>query len=133
MIKNRRLSRSINDMGFFEFRRQLTYKTSMSNKNLIIADRFFASTRICSACDFKREKLALSEREWTCSQCNAKHDRDINAAINLAKWAVSFPVSANPTKQGIHAHACGASSNGTVAYATVSYGALKQEFNSKSA
>ena len=133
MIKNRRLSRSINDMGFFEFRRQLTYKTSMSNKNLMIADRFFASTRICSVCDFKREKLALSEREWTCSQCNTKHDRDINAAKNLAKWAVSFPVSANPTKLGIRAHACGASSNGTVAYATVSYGALKQEFNSKSA
>ena len=120
MIQNRKLSRSIADMGFFEFRRQLEYKTSMHNKTLVIADRWFASSKLCSCCGYKLDKLLLSSREWTCPQCTTHHDRDVNAAKNLEKMAVSSTVSA-----------CGASSNGAVALAAVSYGAMKQEFNTK--
>ena len=120
MIRNRKLSRSISDMGFFEFRRQLEYKTSMHNKTLVIADRWFASSKLCSCCGYKLDKLLLSSREWICPQCTTHHNRDVNAAKNLEKMAVSSTVSA-----------CGASSNGAVALAAVSYGAMKQEFNTK--
>jgi putative transposase len=122
MIKNRKLSRSIADMGFFEFRRQLEYKAEIKGKKIIVADRWFASSKICYVCGYKLENLSLSTREWTCVQCGKNHDRDLNAAKNLEKLAVSSTVSA-----------CGASSNGTMTSVVVSYGAVKQEFNAKSA
>ena len=122
MIRNRKLSRSISDMGFFEFRRQLEYKTSMHNKTLVIADRWFASSKLCSCCGYTLDKLLLSSREWTCPQCTTHHNRDVNAAKNLEKMAVSSTVTA-----------CGASSNGVVALASTSYGAMKQEFNAEPA
>jgi putative transposase len=118
MMKNRRLSRSIADMGFHEFRRQLEYKAKMQNKTIAVADRWFASTKICSNCDYKLEKLDLSIREWICPQCQIHHHRDFNAAKNLEKWAVSSTVSA-----------CGASSGGVLAFANTSHVALKQESN----
>lgn len=100
MMKNRRLSRSIADMGFHEFRRQLTYKTEMCGRQLVVADRWFASSKICSVCDYKHTELKLSEREWTCPRCNAHHDRDLNAAKNLEKLAVSSTVSVHLVIQG---------------------------------
>jgi len=120
MLKNRRLSRSIADMGFHEFRRQLEYKTQQSSAKLIIADRWYASSKICSHCQTKIDNLPLATREWICPSCLTHHDRDINAAKNLEHLAVSSTVSA-----------CGASSGGAIATAIVSHGALKQEFNSK--
>jgi putative transposase len=96
MVKNRYLSRAISDMGFFEFRRQLEYKAGMRGAVVVVADRFFASSKTCSApgCGHKVDKLPLSIREWTCPVCGAVHDRDINAANNLEKYAVSSTVSA---------------------------------------
>jgi putative transposase len=122
MMKNRKLSRSIADMGFFEFRRQLEYKAAMNNKKIVVVDRWFPSSKICCKCDYKLDKLSLSEREWTCPGCKKRHDRDINSAINMEKQAVSSTVSA-----------CGASSSGIVVNATISYGVMKQEFNTESA
>lgn len=118
MMKNRKLSRSIADMGFHEFRRQLEYKAPSAGKQVVIADRWFASSKLCSHCGEKVKALPLSEREWTCAFCLTHHDRDINAAKNLEKLAVSSTVSA-----------CGASSNGAVTSVIASYGALKQESN----
>ena len=118
MMKNRRLSRSIADMGFHEFRRQLEYKVSSAGKKLVVADRWFASSKICSHCGEKVKALPLSERNWTCAFCLKYHDRDINAAKNLELLAVSSTVSA-----------CGASSGGVMASAITSHGALKQESN----
>jgi putative transposase len=118
MLKNRKLARSVSDMGFYEFRRQLEYKAAIKNKKLILADRWFASSKTCSACDYKIEKLSLSEREWICPQCHLHHDRDLNAAKNLEKLAVSSIATA-----------CGASSNGVIALAVASYDAMKQESN----
>jgi putative transposase len=77
MIKNRKLARSISDMSFYEFRRQLEYKLKFRNGNLIVADRFFASSKLCSSCGFKYENLSLSERVWTCAGCNTIHNRDV--------------------------------------------------------
>jgi putative transposase len=122
MIKNRRLSRSIADAGFHEFRRQLGYKAALKGKQVLVADRWFASSKICSGCGYRLEKLALSTREWECPQCGQQHDRDINAAKNLENLAVSSIVSA-----------CGASSNGRWLNSHRSYGVVKQEFNTRSA
>jgi len=103
MIRNRKLSRSISDMGFYEFRRQLEYKSALKNKQLIVADRWFASSKLCSTCAMKNSELTLSVREWQCQYCGTNHHRDMNAAKNLEKLAVSFTVSA-----------CGASSGGVI-------------------
>ena len=94
MVKNRHLARSITDMGFFEFRRQLEYKAAMRGGQVVVADCFFASSKTCSNCGHKIEALSLSVRHWTCPECGAKHDRDANAAINLKNYAVSSTVSA---------------------------------------
>jgi putative transposase len=94
MVKNRRLAHSIADMGFFEFRRQLEYKAAMRGGQVVVADRWFASSKTCSACGHKLDELPLSVREWTCPQCGAAHDRDVNAAINLKNMAVSSTVTA---------------------------------------
>ncbi|WP_454754107.1 RNA-guided endonuclease InsQ/TnpB family protein [Cupriavidus necator] len=94
MVKNRRLARSVADMGFFEFRRQLEYKAAMRGGMVAMADRYFASSKICSACGHKLDTLPLSVREWTCPACGGVHDRDVNAAMNLKIMAVSSTVSA---------------------------------------
>lgn len=94
MVKNRHLSRSINDMGFFEFRRQLEYKASMRGNEVVVIDRWFPSSKTCSACGHKRETLPLFIRQWKCDGCGQQHDRDINAAINLKNMAVSSTVIA---------------------------------------
>lgn len=94
MVKNRKLSRAINDMGFFEFRRQLEYKSEIRGGLVVVADRFYPSSKTCSACGEVLDKLPLSVRAWECPSCHTHHDRDLNAAINLANYAVSSTVSA---------------------------------------
>jgi putative transposase len=94
MVKNRHLARSIADMSFFEFRRQLEYKAAMRGSQVIVADRFFASSKTCSVCAHKLDDMPLSVRWWTCPVCGTLHDRDINAAVNLKNLAVSSTVSA---------------------------------------
>jgi putative transposase len=89
LLKNHHLARAISDVGFSEFRRQLTYKTAWNGISLLVADRFFPSSKLCSACGAQNEKLALSMREWTCD-CGARHDRDRNAAQNLSRLACGF-------------------------------------------
>jgi putative transposase len=83
MMANRHLARPIADMSFFEFRRQLAYKAAMRGGVVKVADRFYASSKMCSACGHKLETMPLSVREWTCPACGVIHDRDVNAAINL--------------------------------------------------
>lgn len=83
MVKNRHLSRAISDVGFYEFKRQLGYKAISSGVKVIVANRWFPSSKTCSYCGFKLDILPLSIREWTCPECGVVHDRDENAAINL--------------------------------------------------
>ena len=94
MVKNHKLARSVLDMSFFEFRRQLEYKASITGSLVVVSNMFFPSSKLCSHCGFKLEKLALSARQWQCPDCGILHDRDINAAINLKNNAVSYTVSA---------------------------------------
>lgn len=94
MLKNRKLSRAIHELGFYEFRRQLAYKTQLRGGLLFVADRFLPSSKLCSNCGFKNDALELKDREWVCLSCGSQHDRDLNASINLRNLAVSSTVSA---------------------------------------
>jgi putative transposase len=85
MVKSRKLSRSISDMGWSEFKSMLEYKCDWYGKNLSIIGRFEPSSKTCSSCGSINKDLTLNDREWTCPKCNKKHDRDINAAINIKK------------------------------------------------
>ncbi|WP_293336785.1 RNA-guided endonuclease TnpB family protein [Microcoleus sp. CAWBG58] len=85
MMANHKLAASVADMGFFELRRQLTYKCKLYGSKLVIVDRWFPSSKTCSNCGTKKETLSMSERMFECSHCGFKIDRDLNAAINLSK------------------------------------------------
>ena len=87
MVKNKRLSRAISDLGFYELKRQLIYKANQSGKTVKSVDKFYPSSKTCSCCGFKLESLPLSVRTWTCQDCNTTHDRDINASINILNKA----------------------------------------------
>ncbi|MEO3777987.1 IS607 family element RNA-guided endonuclease TnpB [Micromonospora sp. B11E3] len=87
MLTNRRLARHIADAGFAELRRQLTYKTGWNGGRLIVADRWYPSSKTCSGCGAVKAKLALAERTYTCATCGLVLDRDLNAARNLAALA----------------------------------------------
>ena len=120
MAKNRHLARSIADMGFFEFRRQLEYKATMRGGVVAVADRWFASSKTCSACGSVQEAMPLSVRQWICPDCGTRHDRDLNAAINLKNMAVSSTVSA-----------CGEEGAGRARKSTVKPASMKQEASSR--
>jgi len=83
MMKNRKLAKAIGDASWHEFVCQLEYKAEWYNRTVVKIDRFFPSSKRCSHCGFIIAKLSLNIRKWTCPDCNAKHDRDINAAINI--------------------------------------------------
>ncbi len=83
MIRNPKLAKHIADANWGEFVRQLEYKSEWTGRTLVKIDRFFPSSKRCSNCGFVHERLPLSIRHWRCPECNVKHDRDINAAINI--------------------------------------------------
>jgi len=87
MMANHKLAKAIADMGFHEFRRQLTYKCELYGSKLVVADRWFPSSKTCSSCGTKKETLTLNERVFECGHCGFTIDRDLNAAINLSLYA----------------------------------------------
>lgn len=85
MLKNHKLAKSISDASWSTFVSMLEYKCNWYGKMLVKIDRFFPSSKTCSSCGHKEDKMPLSVREWTCPSCDSKHDRDLNASINILK------------------------------------------------
>jgi putative transposase len=83
MVRNRHLARAISDCGWGEFRRQLAYKCERAGRELVVIDRWYPSSKMCSACGHRLTELSLSTRHQTCPSCRSRHDRDINAAKNI--------------------------------------------------
>ncbi|WP_299020731.1 MULTISPECIES: RNA-guided endonuclease InsQ/TnpB family protein [unclassified Tepidimonas] len=125
MAKNRHLARSIMDMGFFEFRRQLQYKAAMRGGQVVVADRFFASSKTCSACGHRLDDLPLSVREWTCPDCGIIHDRDVNAARNLLAYGLA--ALSGPTASSAGCQACGEAGSGLGRKLKTKPASVKQE------
>jgi putative transposase len=117
MLKTNKLSRQISDAGWSEFRQMIAYKTKWYGSRLIIAPRFYPSSKTCSTCQAYVAKLPLQVREWKCTSCLEIHDRDINAAKNLLRLN---------TGSSPEIYACGDSSGGA-SQKLASHGSLKQE------
>jgi len=98
MMKNHHLAQAIADVGFHEFRRQLTYKGEWYGCEVLFADRFYPSSKRCSRCGNVKAEFDLSERVYECEVCGLIIDRDLNAAFNLERW---------PTASSAERHACG--------------------------
>ncbi len=83
MLANRKLAKAIQYLGFYEFRQQLEYKCKLYGCELMIAERFYPSSKTCSNCGCIKENLSLGERIYICDDCGFEIDRDLNAARNL--------------------------------------------------
>ena len=89
LVSNRRLALSISDASMGELRRQLTYKSEWSGATLVVADRFFPSSKLCSSCGVIQKMLPLDDRQFDCDACGVSLDRDENAAINLRAYGLN--------------------------------------------
>jgi putative transposase len=120
LLKNHHLAPAIGDVGFGEFRRQLSYKAAWYGCQVLVASRWEPSSKTCSGCGWVDEDLTLADRSFRCEQCGLVVDRDLNAAINLSKLAGSSSERQN---------ACGEESAGWGLRAQVNLSPLKQEPN----
>jgi putative transposase len=96
MLANRKLARVVSDAAFGEFRRQLAYKAAWYGTELVVADRWFPSSKTCSGCGSIHADLTLSDRVYECGACGLVLDRDVNAAVNLARYPAPPPKTAPP-------------------------------------
>jgi putative transposase len=83
MVRNRPLAKSISETGWGAFRGLLTYKAQRAGRRLVVIDRWYPSSKTCSACGHRLATLSLSTRTWQCPTCGIRHDRDLNAAKNI--------------------------------------------------
>jgi len=85
MLQNRKLSRAIHEVSWATLTNMIAYKASWSGRTYHRINRFYPSSKACSACDYKLEKLDLATRNWICPNCGTNHDRDVNAAKNILR------------------------------------------------
>jgi putative transposase len=101
MISNKRLARAVSDQGFGTARRMLGYKTQRNGGTLIVADRWYPSSKTCSNCGSVKAKLTLRDRIFACDACGHTQDRDVNAARNLLSLAASGAERLNTRGAGV--------------------------------
>ncbi len=90
MLKNHHLAQALADVGFYEFQRQMAYKGRWYGCEVVVANRFYPSSKRCSRCGCEKAELSLGDREYRCEHCGLVLDRDLNAAINLERLAYSI-------------------------------------------
>jgi putative transposase len=100
MVKNRRLSRALSDVGFAEIRRQLEYKTDLYGGKVIVINRWFPSSKKCSQCGAVKDSIALDERVFHCDRCGFELDRDLNAAKNIRTVGLTGTYACGPGGAG---------------------------------
>ena len=100
-VRNRKVAKAISDCGWGTFRQMLEYKAARYGRRVIVIDRWFPSSKTCSACGYVLAELSLDTRHWTCPSCGTRHDRDVKAAKNIL--AAGLAVA-----RGDPGHACGA-------------------------
>ena len=83
MLKNHKLAKAIQEVGFYKFKQILLDKASVNGKQIVLVDRFYPSSKTCHKCGYVKKDLALSDREWVCPICGEHLERDVNAAINI--------------------------------------------------
>ena len=83
MVKNPKLAKAISDAGWAELVRQLEYKAAWYGRTVVSIDKWYPSSKRCSCCGYTLERLDLCVRSWECPECDTKHDRDTNAALNI--------------------------------------------------
>jgi transposase, IS605 orfB family len=83
MLKNHHLAKAIQEVSFYKFKEILFSKSLVNDKIVVFIERFYPSSKTCSQCGYKKRDLKLSDRFWICPECGSKHDRDVNAAINI--------------------------------------------------
>jgi len=88
MVKNHCLAQSISDAGWSSFVSKLEYKAEWCGKTILRIGRFEPSSKLCNVCGYHNSYLTLDVREWICPDCKTRHDRDINAAINIKKFSL---------------------------------------------
>ena len=101
MVRNHSLAKSISDCGWGAFRQMVEYKAARYGRHVIVVDRWFPSSKTCSACGHLLAELSLKTRHWQCPSCGTRHDRDVNAAKNILAAGLAVGT-------GNGAHACGA-------------------------
>lgn len=119
MLSNRYLAKSVADAALGEVRRQLEYKAPLAGSTVVVADRFYPSSKRCHICGHVLKRLLLSKRQWCCPACSSEHDRDHNAAMNLEQLAAGYAVKA-----------CGEGSSGNTFVGVVKLPLMKQESSS---
>ena len=83
LLRNHYIAKAIQEVGFYKFKETFTNKALVNDKQVVSVDRFYPSSKTCSVCGYKKQDLKLSDRDWTCPNCGTKHNRDINAAVNI--------------------------------------------------
>jgi putative transposase len=104
MLRAKLHSRSVSDAGWGELVRMLTYKAAWYGRKLVKIDRFYPSTKTCSECGTTGHALTLADREWTCPDCSAVHDRDVNAARNILAEGLSVAACGGDVSLGVLRH-----------------------------
>ena len=136
LIKNKHLSKSIANASWGKFINLLTYKAENKGKTLMQIDKFFPSSQICSNCGSNTGKKPLHIRSFTCPNCHTKHDRDLNASINIRNYALGiiddrYKIKLDKSRVGItQSYACGDSTSRVSKYGYIldtSYLSMKQE------
>jgi putative transposase len=128
MVRNRHLARAISDQGWAEFHRQLAYKCQWHGSRLLVAPRFYPSSKACSSCGLVKAELPLNVRTFRCEACGLVLDRDQNAARNLAALAASGSITKGVVGSSLETeNACGGESAGPAVTGRVELASAKQE------